>query len=318
MNDKVTAYFKNGVLYKIRPFRFKKLYDDRKRAYEARYIVSDGQKYDLKDIESIKSIVAPKYTVDAPIGVTGYIEYVLGKHVPSGNDELDIEILITYTQLLKKSYWSYSAKEYFRLPKKFYEIGDFDNGDRFLEQLKEFVPHIFDYNPLPKINLRDFVEQNRKVYKGDLIEIKASYTRCEKCAIYASRVYSVNGEDARFPKCPEWIVEKGNVCDKGCGSAIFPFFYFPGQTIQAYETYGGIILKDAISYSNRPFIDMRDADEVERFHKLQAQREDEMIKSTYYMQNYRNFCYGKINNPKKTPKSFSAYMRKLNKEGRYY
>lgn len=321
MNNKITAYFKNGVLYKIRPLNFKKLYDDRQRAYEARYIVSDKIKYDLCDADSVKSIPIPKYAENAPIGVTGYLENILLKHVPTGNDRLDCEILLKYTKLLKYSYWFYSEKDYYRLPKRLYELGAFDQGDEALEKIKKYMPKMPD-NPLQRKNLKDFVESNRRIYQGDLIEIQASYTRCEKCAIYAGRVYSVNGEDKRFPKCPDWIVEKGGICDNGCGSAIFPFMYFPGTTkICAYtEKYGVVdrVEREPISYSNRPFVDTRNAAEIERYQKRKVERENQAIKDKYYMLNYRNFCYEKINNPKKATKTFSGYMRRLNRQGKYY
>lgn len=321
MDDRITAYFKNGVLYKIRPMNFKKLYDDRHRAYEARYIISDRVKYDLLDYESVKSIVIPKYAQDAPIGSTGYLEYVLKKHVPTGDARLDLEILLKYTILLKHSYWVYDDKEYYRLPKKLYELGKFEKGDEALEKIKKYKPQLPE-NPLKRGNLKDMIEKNRKTYRNDLIEIQASYTRCEKCAIYAGRIYSVNGEDDRFPKCPEWLVKRGYICDNGCGSPIFQLIYSPNYTkIRGYVDRCGCVESveyEPISYSNRPFIDMRNDAEIERYYKLQAEREDRMIKEKYYMQNYRNFCYKRINDPNNTPKSFSAYMRKLKQQGKYF
>ena len=320
MNNKITAHLKNGALYKIRPLNFKKLYDDRQRAYDARYIVSDGVKYDLRDAESIKCIKIPRYVPNAPIGVTGYLENILLKHVPTGDDRLDCEILLKYTKLLKYSCWHYTDKDYYRLPKRLYELGAFEQGDEALEKIKKYIPKMPD-NPLQRNNLKDFVESNRRIYDGDLIEIQASYTRCEKCAIYAGRVYSVNGEDKRFPKCPDWIVEKGAICDNGCGSAIFPFMYFQGQAMSAYtEKYGvpELVEKEPVTYSNRPFVDTRNDAEIGRYQKLKAERETQAIKDKYYMLNYRNFCYEKINNPKKATKTFSGYMRRLNRQGKLY
>ena len=61
-NDDYYAYFKNGVLYDVKP-RNKKisLCDDRQIAYNARYIISDGILYDLKDATSIPKIPIPVY-----------------------------------------------------------------------------------------------------------------------------------------------------------------------------------------------------------------------------------------------------------------
>lgn len=318
MDDKITAYFKNGVLYKIRPFRFRKVHDDIERAYEARYIVSDGIKYDLMDIESVKTIDIPQYAQDAPIGVTGYLEYVLKMHIPSGNDELDVEILITYTQLLKYSYWEYDAKEYYRLPKKLYEMGDFENGDRFLQQLKTFVPQIFNSDQTGVGNLRELVERWRPIFKGDLLELAHSWTKCEKCAKYQGRVYSINGDDSRFPRLPDDIIKTGKVCDNGCETLFRPFMHGANTKIQYYTNSGCIIERDAIACSNRPYYDDRTENDKIRYYKVKAERDSRIIKEKYYMKNYRNYCYKKIHEPFSVPKSFSAYMRKLNKEGKLF
>ena len=223
--------------------------------------------------------------------------------------------------MLKYSYYVYGDKEWYKLPKWLYELGAFEKGDEALEEIEKYRPKSPN-NPLQRGNLYNMVEANRQTYGNDLIEIQASYTRCEKCAIYAGRIYSVNGEDDRFPKCPDWIIEKGGICDNGCGSAIFPLIFVEDSTvIYEYVDKGGCVDRvgrNAIFYSNRPFVDMRNDAEIERYYKLQSQREDELIKSKYYMLNYKNFCSGKIKDPKKSPKTFSAYMRKLNKEGRYY
>ena len=55
------AYFKNGELYDISPRTpGKTIYEDLQIAYDARYFVCDGIKYDLKNENDIKSIKLPE------------------------------------------------------------------------------------------------------------------------------------------------------------------------------------------------------------------------------------------------------------------
>jgi len=49
--DAQTIYFKNGEMYKVYP-------TDKESWYDARYLVSDGVKYDLENLDDLKRIPA--------------------------------------------------------------------------------------------------------------------------------------------------------------------------------------------------------------------------------------------------------------------
>ncbi|MFQ7788774.1 MAG: hypothetical protein ACLRIP_12505 [Blautia massiliensis (ex Durand et al. 2017)] len=51
--DAQTIYFKNGEMYKVYP-------TDKESWYDARYLVSDGVKYDLENLDDLKRIPVPK------------------------------------------------------------------------------------------------------------------------------------------------------------------------------------------------------------------------------------------------------------------
>ena len=72
--DAQTIYFKNGEMYKVYP-------TDKESWYDARYLVSDGVKYDLENLDDLKRIPVPKFPAHQNImegyGVTGNLDYVL-------------------------------------------------------------------------------------------------------------------------------------------------------------------------------------------------------------------------------------------------
>ena len=71
--DAQTIYFKNGEMYKVYP-------TDKESWYDARYLVSDGVKYDLENLDDLKRIPVPKIPgtskYNGGYGVTGNLDYV--------------------------------------------------------------------------------------------------------------------------------------------------------------------------------------------------------------------------------------------------
>lgn len=71
--DAQTIYFKNGEMYKVYP-------TDKESWYDARYLVSDGVKYDLESSKDLNRIPIPTFTnidIMHGYGITGSLEYVL-------------------------------------------------------------------------------------------------------------------------------------------------------------------------------------------------------------------------------------------------
>ena len=59
--DAQTIYFKNGEMYKVYP-------TDKESWYDARYLVSDGVKYDLENLDDLKRI---------PVGISVILDISL-------------------------------------------------------------------------------------------------------------------------------------------------------------------------------------------------------------------------------------------------
>lgn len=313
--DNITAYFKNGSLYKITPINFCPLYYDRDRAYIARYFVSDGIKYDMTDIDSISSIPVPdwKYNTKNSIGVTGNLEYIIFRHAYQ-NNKVMIALLVKAINLMAEcTTIDYHKSDYLRLPKTLYEIGEFEKGDLALEQIR----NIKKLNPIVQKQsvLERVLKTAEDTYHNDLIEIPILYTTCGECAKYQGRVYSAYGNDLRFPKLPQHILETGFIHD-GCRHGFLNFLYHDGATIQAYDDNGLMIELDAIQQSNRPFIDNRTEAEKQRYLKLPQRNNIGIDEEEKKLLNYREYCIIKHNNSDSAPKSFSAYMRAKNRNNK--
>lgn len=88
----------------------------------------------------------------------------------------------------------------------------------------------------------------------DLVE--ASYFRgcCGECAKYRGRWFSISGKDKRFQKMP---VDYGCTC---IGIDFSPVIFGLSIPMLSDE------IDDIIAYSNRPFVDDRDAEEIELYN----------------------------------------------------
>lgn len=312
-NNNIIAYFKDGKLYRVEPYTKVPLCYLAGYANKARYIVSDNIKYDLANIKSINSIPIPKYNSECEIGVTGMLEYVLKMHPETGDINLDIALLDKAISLMEYSYFDYSIDTYLQLPKAFYEIGEFEKGDLALEKIR----NIKKLNPMVQKQavLERVLKTAEDTFNNDLIEIPAQYTSCGECAKYQCRVYSAYGNDPRFPKLPQHILETGSIHD-GCRHGFLNFFYHDGATIQTYNDNGVMIEVDAIQQSNRPFIDNRTEAEKQRYLKLPQRNNIGIDEEEKKLLNYREYCIIKYNNPDSAPKSFSAYMRAKNRKNK--
>ena len=97
------AYFKNGILFDVKP-RNKQisLYEDRQTAYHARYIISDGIRYDLENAEDIKIIHIPKYLHNRGMcSPTMNLDYILKMRIGTENrPELAVPLAYKTAELM--------------------------------------------------------------------------------------------------------------------------------------------------------------------------------------------------------------------------
>ncbi len=138
-------------------------------------------------------------------------------------------------------------------------------------------------------------------YNIDLVEASTIYSPCEECAKYQGRIYSISGNDKRFPKLPDWL--KNDECLYNCGIRLSS--YIEGIFEPTY------IHGDIIEVSNRPFVDDRTEEQRAIFEKRKAdilsEREDRAI-------------YAQLINviPDDAPKTFGSFRRMKNAKTKGY
>ena len=318
------AHFKNGILFNVIPRNRKlSLYEDRQTAYDARYIISDGVKYDLENINDIKNIRIPQFQNNKGISSpTMNLDYILKMRVNVENRP-NIAVYLAYkvANLMISSPIGWGKKDYYRLVIQLWSIGEIYYGDFLLEQLKKLVPVISQEDEIKYISNKSFdnVIKYAKQMQTDYIQIGYSGCICSECAPYQNRIYSLSGKDKRFPKLPDFIIK-----DKGlhCNISIDAVLYYAGDTITqyTYKNTGNVSSKevDAVKYSNRPFIDDRSTIEKENYinHEIkiakQKDAEENYYSRDYWINDYNNhYEYQALVNKlgDKAPRSYSGYKR---------
>lgn len=323
-NDYI-AYFKNGSLYDVNPRNTKiSLDEDRGTAYKARYIVSDGIKYDLEDPSSIRSMVIPKFkqTGNFP-QLTRDLAYIIKMRV-GGEFRPKLAVPLTYkaANLMIHSGICYQKKDYYRLVIQLWQIGEIKYGDYLLEELKKIVPNVAADDEITEINKEVF---NQQIYLAKELQMDYmlltdnKWCYCGVCAPYVNRIYCISGNDKRFPKLPDFILKQKGL---HCPISYHVTFYYKGfeMTIYEYNRAGNMIEKtvDPIKYSNRPFKDDRNEAEKNHYEMLKSkQKSRQEHDSEYYNRSNwidkYNDCleYQKIVDilGEKAPKNYSAYRR---------
>ncbi len=134
---------------------------------------------------------------------------------------------------------------------------------------------------------------------------------CDECTKYRGRVFSISGQDNRFPKLPKYIN-----CECA-GISFYPFLYGISQpTYKEYFRPGD----DIVSFSNRPFVVERTEFEHETTLKEQEYAHTRQAVFEYYkddMQKLANWDkahraeYEELCRrlPENAPKSLGGYTR---------
>lgn len=299
------AYFKHGILYDVSPReKFKSLYDSRDIAYQAKFIVSDGIRFNLQDKKSVFSIPIPDFAKSSD--TTYSLDYVLRMAASNlrneGKNELSIYVLWKAIEIMPHSAIAWTEKDYLRIVAWLYEDHNFTEGDR----LRHYIQT--DLQIQSKVDLTSVIKANYKaaVSKSDLISFsRYSGICCEVCATYSGRVYSVSGMDTRYPALPVFLKNCG--CSHPCcGTGVHP--YWDGEGVM----YRGQRVPVDFALS-RPYTDDRTQTEIEAYEqavkKLNAYNDHLDQLREYHL------CCSKIPD---MPKSLSAYTRMKNQRSPRY
>lgn len=329
-SNSYVAYYKDGVLYNVNPRNENiSLDEDRGIAYEARYIISDNIKYDLESADSITNIAVPKFGSSY---ATRDLSYILKmRAIKENRPKLAIPLCYKVANLMVASPIAWGKKDYYRLVIQLWSIGAIEYGDFLLEELKKCIPTIMSDNAISEMYSNSFVTalEYAKEINSDYLHVPYTGSVCATCATYQNRVYSISGNDRRFPKLPDFIIQ-----DKGrhCSLSVYAFNYYEGCTLSQYicensDSYQCVEV-DAIEYSNRPFVDDRSEYEKQcyeqRIEKIEKTKKSDAqyYSRRHWIEQYREqFEYQQLVDllGEKAPKNFSSYKRiKKNQTSTFY
>lgn len=314
-SKEITVFYINGLLVNIIPRPAGSLYDNRDIYYNARYIVSDGQKHDLEDVKSIESIKPPKFDNfnSNSLGVCGNMVYVLRMKASGlkneGKNETALALLKRATEMMPVSGILWNKKDYERFPQWLREAGEFEAA----QNAQKCIDDLFETSLNYKKRTNDINMRNADELGTDLVEASYFNGCCGECAKYRGRWFSISGKDKRFPKMP---VDYDCTCP---GIDFFPVIEDISEPIYCPQD------TDIITWSNRPFIDDRSDEEKEIFNFFRKESENEEWFEQYRdrferlkFYDRKKFEQLKKELPDMAPKSFNGYMRMKNSNSKNY
>lgn len=266
-----TLYFNRGKMYKIYP-------SDKSSWYDAKFLVSDGEIYNLDDEQEIKNIPIPDFYRFPPdwdkYGVTGSLDYVLrmkaGNLFSKGKRAEGSACLWKATKMMAANKCiGWRKQDYYRLVYYHYENGMFEEAAKAKNYLNTLR--------ICTENEHDLIAERRKEQAFsiaeqcslDLVVYDDQGTGCcEECAKMRGRVYSISGKSKLFPKLPEYAKIHGNF-HSGCHCVMSAY----GGNVKIFHK-GELV--DAKTVSNRPWIDDRSEHEKDIYqHILQKEKKQE-------------------------------------------
>ena len=198
------GHFKNGVLCNVFP-RNKaiSLDEDRQTAYDARYIVSDGIKYDLENPDSIKAIPIPNCKDDSSMP---YVTRDLGnilKMRANRENRPHIAVPLTYkaANIMMFSPISWDKKDFYMIIKHLWLIGEIEYADHLLAKLEKQLPFMTD---------DEWVVDSQIKYEEEFAErIGTTITKEERASWeeWRKNIVASTEKDAQYYDRNYWIGE---------------------------------------------------------------------------------------------------------------
>lgn len=313
------AFFEHGVLVNVSPRNTAvSLDEDRDVAYQARYIVSDGVKYDLCNPEDVMKFQIPVFDSQTDgmfINVTrdlSYIMKIIAQQVYQ--KEVAIPLVFTTVNLMLASPIAWTDKDYERMISQLERLEEYQFANALRDGINRIKPEIYDKDLFDSLIMNKTL-QLAQSFENDLVEMPYQGCACEECAKYQGRVYSISGSDKRYPRLPDFIKKTGKV-HPGCTHILHNYFGAGIITKHVTNESGEVmtIQLDAITNSNRPFIDDRPPLEKARYEEWKKRQDTK--KEPWDEESKRKYAQRRIEYEwiaehlsDLAPKSLNAYTR---------
>lgn len=252
------------------------------------------KKYDLDSVDGIESIEVPAYRknngIQSPVN---NIEYILQRkateHKKNGRMDLAIACLRKSNQIFPYSNFAWTNKDYMRLVEFLKQAGRFDEARE--EERK--INSLFESDDSCLCEF-EYLLQECSNFNTDLVISSEISRACSECAKYAKRVFSLSGNDNRFPQLPKYFRE--DLPEHAyCFNSFYPFVL---GTSEPDWNYRGTI----IDWSNRPFVDKRTKSQKTEYKNWVVENEQEAI-------DRKNYDFLREFFPDIVPKSFGGFRR---------
>jgi len=334
MNNDYRVFYKSGKYVNILDLRtnnfFRPDYNcEKDYLYEERLINIDGRDIDLLNEDNILKINT-SITIEENGTSVG---------------RLDNDLRFSASSLLKLGYTKQALLVYrkaldiaerhllFWEPNIFISYVELLYSFDYDSEAEEYCVHIRKLikkrdkliSELPKNQIKLHLQFLKKT-RSDYLQVGYHYSASEDCAKHRARIYSVSGKDKRFPKIPKYAIKNGKFNDE-CMCSITPcldyFHIFAGVDESGNSiSYTG---EEAITYSNRPFVDDRTPTEVESYTDWKERQsirlnmyvgfEEKARKKGKREKAYRLICE---NLPEIAPKSITGFANMQNKNTKNY
>lgn len=314
----LTSFFKDGLLYKVKP-DIGNLYDNRDKFYNTKYIVVDGEKYDIENEKSISSIVAPRFSPfsNTPLGITGNLVYILRMKASNlkreGKTNAALALLKKATEMMPVSEVAWQKKDYLLYADWLFELGKEHEGQKASQCIEKLLSEMQNSR---KSIIEQTASHTTDSFENDLVEASFFYGCCAECSKYRGRWFSRTGKDPRFPKKPRI---KNCTCSGIDFSPVI--FGLSSPIVNSFLDHK----VDIIEYSNRPFAEERTDKEKAMYDNSQKEKE-----ITEWFEPYRikllsykhksevEYDWICKNLPEIAPKSISGYNRMKNSNSNNY
>lgn len=267
--------------------------------------------YDFSSVAGIAAIPGPSEEFkikESRHDFTGRVEYHLlskgEQYKKSKQQELALACFRKANELMPMYGDFYSRDYYERLPRYLRMLRRFDEAREEELRIQRLFGGDFRYigerfwPAKRRFNLLRSIE----IMQTDLVQATYTPCCCDQCAKYRGRVYSYSGNDSRFKKLPDFLLNS----EHNCGISLLAFSL--GTSSLGVANGGSISaenVQEIIKYSNRKFLDDRTPEELRNFDKacLRKTADIERKKARADYDWIWEFL------PEICPKSFSAYMR---------
>lgn len=262
--------------------------------------------FDLTTAEGIRAITlqAVQPWINSAPGVPSHPVEILSKQASAYQKdhlELAIECLRKANELRPDCGMAYSEDSYLRLVRYLCKAERFEEADRELQKIRAMFhgpTAPYSHEALSHAALERSFARAREL-GTDLVEVSWINACCEVCGKYRGRIFSISGQDGRFPKFP------ADFC-LDCGLCAYPII--EGVSVPMYSD-----PEHMVEEARRPFVDTRTPDEVKAYSEKRQRMQREEERRIEYVarerKDHADYAWIRENLPELLPKTFSGYRR---------